>query len=687
MSTTVSDYRPISLTPGVEPTTEGTGLTTTHYLSSSKIRSFNGKPSKIGGWDAIDFDNGNTISGVARAYFSTILNGSALSIAGTHTRLYALYGTTLTNITPVVVSTTAAANSLDTLYGTLANNPITTVSGSKTITIADTSASRLVAGENVTLSGAADTGGIGAAEINTTHIVRSISGSTFTVTVATTAATSSVSGGGASVVRATGLIQLTKSSHGLSNGDRIKVAAAATTGGVTDTVINAEHIIRNVAANTLDFMTTGTATSSVSGGGGASTTYRKQIAAGAQNETTGQGYGMGLYGMGLYGTALVSANTIAPARSWTICSERFGSVMLMTAGEQTGLYEWDGVTTLAPVLVSGAPAAINYAFVSDNIVVTFGASGVENRISASDQGDRTNWTSSSTNSVFTDDIEGAGRLISHLNVGGVNLIFTKQRTYTFRKIPRDSGVWEIKLKDPAIGIIGQNARVVVNGIGYWMGEFNFYHWRGGNIEIVPSNTKKQSTILKYVFDNINRAQTSKFFAWHNEKYNEVWWHYCSSTANEPDRVARLCLQDMSWWPDTMDRTCAEYPNITNQYPRLINSTGTMYQHEYGHNDDGAAMSWSLQGSDLTWGKKNASVVAIVPDSLQYGSITTNLEARAFPQSSTTTYDSDFTVTATTDRIPVAISGRFWRYTWSGSAVDQYWTMGQWFEQLQDGAGA
>lgn len=685
MSTKPSIPRPIQTLAGVRPLTEGSALTTEHYVAAEGIRFVNGYPQKMGGYESITFSNSNTLLGTARSIFSTIFNALTITLIGTNRRLYALFGSVLTNITPLTVATVAAANSLATLYTTLANNPLTTVSGSKTVTVADASAGRLRAGDSVTLAGATTTNGIPDTEFNAVQVVRSVAGDglSFTIIVST-AASSSGSGGGAGVIRKTGQIRLTKATHGLTEGDRVKITGAATMGGVTDAQINLEFIIRNVLTNTFDFVTAGVATSSVSADGGASTVYQPQIDAGAADAASGQGYGMGLYGVGLYGTSLVSSTAVTPIRIWYWSSERFGSAIVGTAGNQTGLYEWAGSTVTAPVLVTNAPTTINYAFVSNNILVTFGNS-VENRIKTSDQGDRTNWTSSSTNQVFVDDIEGAGRLRSHLNVNGVNLIFTDSQTYTFRYIG-GTAVWEIKTKSLEIGIIAPMARCEVGGIGYWMGKDNMYMWRGGNIEIVPSNSQRQTTLLKYIFENLNFVQRQKTFMWHNPKFNELQVHYPSATSNEPDRIARLSLQDFSWVPDLADRTAAEYPNINTQYPRLVSSAGVLYRHEHGDDADGAALSWSLTTNDKVSGKNCAGIVSFVPDSTQVGSITVNIQGRRFPQSTTLMMDEDFTVTATTERVPTGFSARIWNYTISGSAVGQSWIMGNWTEEVQDGAG-
>lgn len=684
--TKVSTPRPIQILPGVRPLTEGTALTTNQWIAAYGIRFVNGFPQKVGGFESISFDYSNAVSGKCRSIFSTILNGITLALMGTHTRLYSLYGTTLTNITPLTTATTAAANSLSTFYGTLANNPVTTVNGSKVVTIGDASAGRLRAGDSLVLSGATTTNGVPNTDINTTQVVRSVAanGLSFTVIVAT-AATSSGAGGGNAVVRKTGLTRLNKTAHGMADGDRTKILAAADTGGILAAAINLEFIIRKIDADNFDFMTASTATSSVSAAGGASTTFQPQIAAGLADSTAGSGYGMGKYGTGLYGTAKMSAGTPAPVRTWFFAGQRFSNVIVSTPGNQTGLYEWNGAIAAAPVLVTNAPTAINYAFVSNSIIVTFGNVN-ENRIKTSDQGDRTNWTSSSTNSVFVDDIEGAGRLMSHVSVNDVNLIFTPTQTYTFRFIGRQA-VWEIKEKSLEVGIIAPMARCAANGVAYWMGQNNFYMWRGGNIEVIPSNipTNPQCTLMKYIFQNLNRAQASKIFMWHNEAFNEIQVHYPSANSSEPDRIARLSLYDYSWVPDELDRTAAEYPEINLNYPMMADSGSTVYFQERGVNADSDALAFSLTSPDMVSGKNNASIVSFVPDSVQVGNLSVNVTGRRYPQSTKKTFNKNYTITPTTEQKSTTASARLWRYTISGEEIDQTWTMGQWFEELQEGA--
>ena len=465
--------------------------------------------------------------------------------------------------------------------------------------------------------------------------------------------------------------------HGQNDGDRTKIASATTFGGIDALEINGEFQVRNADTNSFDVMTNGTATSAVSGGGGVSTTYQTQLDAGSCDERSGQGYGMGRYGTGLYGTALVSDSGRRFPRIWF--HDLFGTNIVTTPGNAGGVYQWDGSSDTAPVLVANAPTDVNYAFVSDNILVTFG-SDQPNRIKASDQGDITNWTSSSTNQVFTDDIEGAGLLWSHVSLNGTNLIFTNNQCYTFRYIGLPF-VWEIKLKDD-IGCIAPMARVVVNGVAYWMGENNFYQWRGGNVEVVPSNSSAETTLLNYVFNNINRSQASKSFAWYNKRFNEIWFHYPSSSSNEVDRVARFHVADQHWTPDTFDRLAAEYSRANLQVPRLIDSSGIFYRHEVGNNDADNAMVWSLTTNRRDFGEDNVMLESVIPDSIQNGNINFKIDAYSYPQSTTAKNSKTIEVTPTTEYVPLDVDGRFLQYTFSGNALDVEWIMGDWLEPVQ-----
>lgn len=669
--------------PGVQPSTDMTAARTKHYTFSTAIRFVNGVAQKIGGNVQLLFDYGDTILGTVRSIFTSIISGKFYALYGSNERLYAMVGSRLENITPFVTVTTTAANSLSTQYGTLSANPFTSISGSPILTVSDSDgANRFEAGDTVYYSGAIGFAGILAAAINGDNIVRSVNvmAGTYEINVGTNANTST-SGGGAAVVRSSGLINVAKVGHGLSDGDRIKISGAANTGGILAGQINLQFIIRNVAVNSFDVMTLGQSTSSITAGGGGSTVYYEPIPSGNLNEVATQGYGAGLYGSGLYGTALISPSARSYPRIWFF--DRYANTFVMTPGNQTGVYQWFGLSTAAPALVAGAPTAVNYIFVSDNILVTLGAGGVENRIFASDQNDITQWTSSSTNQVFDDDVEGAGRLISHCPAESLNLLFTENQTYTFRYIGLPL-VWEILPLDESIGLIASMARVSVKGMAFWMGQGNLYMYRGGKVEVIPANSQNQCTALNYVFGNLNYGQKSKCFAWYNTAFNEVWFHYPSAASNECDSVVKVNLLDFNWTIDQWNRTAAEWPAVTQKNP-LLADVGNIYKHELGTDNNGVAMPFSLVGNRRYFGKDNIILSGIIPDSNQEDSISFTAVGYRFPQSASSTYSQTFPVSPTEEQLVIQSGARYYDYTWSGSVLGQSWQMGEWFENLQQAA--
>jgi hypothetical protein len=677
-------YRSIDTTAGVQPSTDETNFRTKHYTYADKIRFINGKPQKIGGWDSVNFNYNKEPNGTIRTVYSDVIRGKEYSLLGSHTNLYSILGATLTNITPLTEDAIAIANSLDNHYDILDLDSMSCIEGSSSITIEDADYERFKAGDKVTISGANAFGGLDVGDINGTFIIRTIGIGSYTINVGVEA-TSTASGGGNAIVRASGLIRITNNSHNQLNDSRIKIEDSDDVGGVLAAEINIEHLIRNVDTNTFDIMTSGTATSQITAGGGADVVYYKQLSEGRLNQGVIRGYGAGLYGAGLYGTSRVSTSSnISYPRIWYL--DRYANTIVCTAGNQTPLYQWFGDNSIAPEKITGAPEEINYCFESDNILVTFGASDlgveVENRIFASDQNNIENWTSSSTNQVFDDDIEGADRLLSHAPINDYNLIFTKHQTYTFRYIGLPF-VWEIKNLDENIGIIAPLARVSIKGTVYWMGNGNFYKFNGGSIEVIPSNTQNESTCLDYVFKNLNYGQSSKIHAWYNKEYAEVWFHYASEGSNECDRVVVVNILDNTWTIHNLKRTASQQ-GILGKVPLLAN-VNSVYRHEIGFNDDGEAMKFELSTNRRYISKESFNLNNIIPDSIQVGNINFNYQGFAYPQSTLPLIDKTEIITGQTEYIPVVASARFYKFTVYGEELEQNWRMGDWLEEIQQGA--
>ena len=178
---------PIKIQPGVvkDRTRRAAELV---WYDANNMRMVDGLPQSIGGW-AKSFDT-EEFQGTCRALFGwNSLSGAALMGLGTHLKYYVEEGGSLTDITPLRASST------------INNNPITTTISLTTININDTAHGAGV-GDFVTISGATDTGGIVAASLNQEFQITAVTDSdNYTVDTGATAS-SSATGGGASVVAA-----------------------------------------------------------------------------------------------------------------------------------------------------------------------------------------------------------------------------------------------------------------------------------------------------------------------------------------------------------------------------------------------------------------------------------------------------------------------------------------------------
>ena len=151
------------------------------WIRADKVRFWKGFVQKIGGWTNY---TSNTFTGVCRAILGwrTIAQENTLSL-GTHKKLYIYQSGAYTDITPVRAS------------GTLGTDPFTTTSGSTSVSVAHTSHGTAV-DDAVIFSGAAAVGGI---TVSGEYTVTSVTNSNAYVITHGSTATSSASGGGASV--------------------------------------------------------------------------------------------------------------------------------------------------------------------------------------------------------------------------------------------------------------------------------------------------------------------------------------------------------------------------------------------------------------------------------------------------------------------------------------------------------
>lgn len=542
----------LQIAPGVSPPTDLTNLESIYYTNSDKIRFQHGKLRKLKGWTRLFSSNNQRLSGAIRMLYNyTPLDGIERTLIGGSCHLYVYQQGAFYNITPLDTTSTPIPDSLSTVYFTDPGYSVTTEAGSSIVTF--NIPNYLTPGDSVTISGVTGTiGGIAAASFNNTFTVTgSLDSNSFQVMI-NTPALSDDTGGGSGITFATAQIVVTLTDHGLVKGYRIKIEGASDVDGILAAAINKENIIEDIISDNVFIINVGTiATSYVSGGGGAATELYSQIACGNVDFSYGYGYGGGLYGLGLYGVGKLFTDGFRPPRIWSC--DTFGDNIVLTPGNQSHVYLWENDIDVAPTILTNAPDAVNWVFESHGMVCVLGADNNPNVMQSSNVGNVTEWAPSASSTATIVTVPGARTFISQANARDVDLLFTTSRVYQMRydNLPFIWNITELLTTD---GLIGPKARVNVEDAVFWMGNDEFFVFDGTTVNILPDNTCK-----RYVFDNINEAQSYKTFASVSSSFNEIWWVYPSGSSNEPNAYVIYNYKEIHWSVGTIERTGAIEP--------------------------------------------------------------------------------------------------------------------------------
>ena len=589
------------------------------WFDCNKVRFRHGFPEKIGGWKKVTT---NLFLGSARKLHDFVTLASLdLLFLGTEKKIYIEDSGTYSDITPIRVTRT------------LGSNPIATADTTGTITVTDSSGHEAIVGDFVTFSGATAVGGITAEQLNTEHVVVSIP-----------------------------------------------------------------------TANTFTVLTTGTATSSTSGGG-ASVSAAYQINIGLNTSVLGPGWGAGTWGRFSWGS---SAGSLAGSTLRLWFTDNFGEDIICNIADGT-IYFWDasaGVGTRAVALssLSGAsdvPTVCRKILVSeaDRHVLAFGANTLGSAdqdpllIRWSDQESAVDWTPTATNTAGDLRLSQGSEIITAVRTRRETLVWTDHTLHSVQFIGPPYTFGTALLADN-IKIAGPNTAMAVNDLVYWMGYQNFFVY-DGRINVVPC------TVRSYVFDDMNRNQSFKFHVGCVSTHSEIWWFYCSADSDEIDRYVIYNFEDKVWYFGTLVRTAFnDGTSGARSFPQAPDTSGILYNHENGLNDDTSAISAHLESADfdIEDGYQFLLIRRLLPDIRFETSTAANpvatftIKSRDFSGSSYTENPSG-TVTSSvktdveqyTTSVPLRARGRQIAVRVESSAVDVQWRLGTpRLEARQDG---
>jgi hypothetical protein len=410
-------------------------------------------------------------------------------------------------------------------------------------------------------------------------------------------------------------VLVTDTAHGALQNDFVTFSGASAVGGLT---LNGEFQISFISEDTYNITSATNASSSATGGGTVTATY--QINTGSEIAVPFTGWSAGTWGSNTWGN---SGTTLSPIRLWS--QANFGEDLFFTyrGGE---LFYWDAsndLTTRAVYVssLSGAsdvPTIVNKAFVSDifRFAFCFGANDLglsaldPMLIRWSDQEDVANWTPAATNQAGSLRLSRGSEIVTAIQARQEVLVWTDTALYGLQYLGAPE-VWGAQLLGDNITIASTNAAVYSGNIAYWMGTDKFYSY-DGTVKTLPCSVRS------YVFNDFNFSQYAQVVAGTNERFDEIWWFYCSAGVTQNDRyVVYNYLQDI-WYYGTLSRS-AWIDSDLRENPMAATYSNNLVNHEVGYdNQEGAtasAITATITSSefDLDDGDKFMFINRMLPD--------------------------------------------------------------------------
>lgn len=387
----------ITLKPGVNR--ENTRYTNEGgWYESDKIRFRQGTPEVIGGWIR---KTTNTFVGVCRALFTWATNSSLQLVGvGTNLKYYVNRDTLLFDITPIRASST------------INNNPFATTNTSTTVVVTDTAHGATV-NDYVTFSGATAVGGL--TLNNEYQITFIIDVDSYRITAAS-AASSTATGGGASVTAA----------YQINTGPAVEMPLTGWGHGTW----------------------------------GSGTWNNSGVSTGTQLRTWTQSN---------YGEDLVFGPRYGAMYYWD-SSTGTGT----RAVNATALAGASDVPVVQQVILVSEVSRFVFAFGTNAIG---GSTIVPLLIRWSDQEDITNWTPAITNQAGSLTLSGGTEILAVQQVKQEILVWTDTSLFSLQYVGAPY-VWVATPLADEISSVAPNGVALGSGLAYWMGRNKFYYYDG-----------------------------------------------------------------------------------------------------------------------------------------------------------------------------------------------------------------
>ena len=557
---------------------------------------------------------------------------------------------TLTGCTRGADSTTAAAHDSGAVATQILIDPITTADESTTVTITDT-AHGAQTSDWVVLSGAAATGGVTAADLNSMagYQVTVLTANTYTITVPS-AATSTVSAGGGNAVVIQYLV-------GIAGGLGSQSADPALGWGVGIW-----------AAAPLNTSPTPTA-------GGTWGTPRSASESDVSLDNSS-------WNLSIWSEDLIATVRNASIFYWDTSAGTNNRAVLVSS-----IAGAESVPTVARITTVSFPDRHFIVGGSQEYVIGGGTGNVDDMLVRwSTQEDFTKFAPTATNTAGDQRLQIGTKIVAMVAAREETLISTDSALYGMT-FTGGSFVFSFRLLGTDCGAAGINTMINVDSTVYYMGRRNFFVYDGILKELA-------CPVQYYVFDRMQERYIDKVVVGHNKAFKEITWFYVSNdntatTNPENDSYLTYNYAENAWTVGTMDRSVWNDSFGAKTVPFAFDPDGYLYNHETGTSADGAAMNSFIEGSPREIsanGETLYMVDQVVPDVTMSANTSLDLymNTRKYPNS-TETVKGPFTITSSTDKLSTRAKGRQIALKFQSTGTTDEWTLGDFrVNSRQDG---
>jgi hypothetical protein len=425
-------------------------------------------------------------------------------------------------------------------------------------------------------------------------------------------------------------VTVTDVAHGCETDDWVTYSGASAVGGLT---LNGEYQVTVIDVDSYTITAASNASSNATGGGTVTAAY--QVNTGPAIQTPLSGWGAGPWGAGAWG---IGSTSLESLRVWN--QQNFGEDLIF--GPKDGpLYYWDnssglstrGVNLTSLTGASDVPTVQRLMLVSDasRFVLAFGCNdyGTADQnlmlIRWSDQESAVSWTPAATNQAGSLTLSHGSEIVGVAQVRQEILVWTDIALYSLQYLGPPI-VWGSQILADNVSLISDRAMITAGGVTYWMGEEKFYVY-DGRVQTLPCDLRQ------YVFSDFNLNQAEQVFCSTVERFNEVWWFYCSADNNtaSPDKYVVYNYLEKIWYYGTMDRTTWIDASIISDFPIAAYGNQLLYQ-ESGVDDNSTGIAAAIESYitssefDIDDGHNFSFVWRVLPDITFRGSTANNPSA-------------------------------------------------------------